>query len=210
MPVKKSHCFQTTFILCFHFSNPNELTSPTKADISHSYANNLNVVHTDNNNNLNNRNVDSHIQAAVTNVNGINEENMPPAKHKREIIEKQQRKRRTNNLLETDDDNSAADEEEEEEEEEEAEEGDNENGYENQRRNGDKHDGNEGEDEDDDYMDQGERETAVRERLTNRDRIMDSTKLHVPFWDTYDSINQLYLELGKLKKKMFLSIVIFP
>lgn len=35
------------------------------------------------------------------------------------------------------------------------------------------------------------------EKRNNRDRLDDTTKLHVPFWDTYDSINQLYLEMGE-------------
>lgn len=31
----------------------------------------------------------------------------------------------------------------------------------------------------------------------NRDRLDDNTDFRLPFWDTYDSINQLYLQIGK-------------
>lgn len=35
------------------------------------------------------------------------------------------------------------------------------------------------------------------EEALNRDRLDEMTNLRIPFWDTYDSINQLYLEMGE-------------
>lgn len=31
----------------------------------------------------------------------------------------------------------------------------------------------------------------------NHDRLDDTSNQHIPFWDTYDSVNQLYLEVGE-------------
>lgn len=38
----------------------------------------------------------------------------------------------------------------------------------------------------------------------NRDRLDDTTDIHLPFWDTYDSINQLYLQIGTFSFFSFL------
>jgi hypothetical protein len=104
----------------------------------------------------------------------------PTTKRKRgTMFEK--RKRRSNRVTNRGDDTASNAEDDEEEDEEEYEE-----------RRGDKHD--EDEDEEEDY---GDHDTVHREKIINRDRIMDGAKLHMPFWDTYDSINQLYLELGE-------------
>lgn len=35
------------------------------------------------------------------------------------------------------------------------------------------------------------------EDTKHRDRLDELTNLRIPFWDTYDSINQLYLEMGE-------------
>lgn len=29
------------------------------------------------------------------------------------------------------------------------------------------------------------------------DRLHDMSKLHIPYWDKYDAVNQLYLDMGK-------------
>lgn len=39
---------------------------------------------------------------------------------------------------------------------------------------------------------------ADEEYYPSRDHFSDLQNLHMPFWDSYDSINQLYLEIGKL------------
>lgn len=40
-------------------------------------------------------------------------------------------------------------------------------------------------------------ESAEEQQPNHLDRLDDVANLRIPFWDTYDSINQLYLEMGK-------------
>lgn len=47
-----------------------------------------------------------------------------------------------------------------------------------------------------DENDEDETIDSAEEQL-NRDRLDEMTNLRIPFWDTYDSINQLYLEMGE-------------
>lgn len=49
-----------------------------------------------------------------------------------------------------------------------------------------------------DYND-GESQEDDEHDIHNRDRLYDSTKIeqHCPFWDSYDALNQYYLEIGK-------------
>lgn len=57
----------------------------------------------------------------------------------------------------------------------------------------DEHDDVNEEDDDDDGVDTNERYDGKH----NHDRLDDTSNQHIPFWDTYDSVNQLYLEIGK-------------
>ncbi|XP_063698385.1 uncharacterized protein LOC134829289 isoform X2 [Culicoides brevitarsis] len=47
--------------------------------------------------------------------------------------------------------------------------------------------------EDEDYEEEEDHDDEERSKT---DRLDDISKLHIPFWDTYDSINQIYLEMG--------------
>lgn len=50
--------------------------------------------------------------------------------------------------------------------------------------------------EDDDDENDNESDERFDDK-NNHDRLDDTTNQHIPFWDTYDSVNQLYLEIGK-------------
>lgn len=41
-------------------------------------------------------------------------------------------------------------------------------------------------------------ESNEAKEKNSRDRLDDSTDFRIPFWDTYDSINQYYLQIGEL------------
>lgn len=52
--------------------------------------------------------------------------------------------------------------------------------------------------EDEDYDEEEDHDHDDEEHDRRQpDRLDDVSKLHIPFWDTYDSINQIYLEMGK-------------
>lgn len=63
----------------------------------------------------------------------------------------------------------------------------------------------------DDTDDLDERNTKKSENEENnkKDRLDDITSLHVPFWDTYDTVNQLYLELGEQSHLLYFFFVRF-
>lgn len=48
-----------------------------------------------------------------------------------------------------------------------------------------------------DENDDDELVESAEEQPNHLDRLDDIANLRIPFWDTYDSINQLYLEMGK-------------
>lgn len=43
----------------------------------------------------------------------------------------------------------------------------------------------------------------------NRDRLDDISDTHYPFWDTYDALNQYYLEIGKAKRNFIVNLSMF-
>lgn len=56
------------------------------------------------------------------------------------------------------------------------------------------------EEETDEFDETEEERGDSAEETTERghkDRLDDTGTLHMPFWDTYDAINQLYLQVGK-------------
>lgn len=72
--------------------------------------------------------------------------------------------------------------------------------YETDEERDDGNDGDDNDDDDDDGDDDEENRNETNERYGeahNHDRLDDTSNQHIPFWDTYDSVNQLYLEVGK-------------
>lgn len=71
------------------------------------------------------------------------------------------------------------------------------------RRNKRNHISNEYDTEDDDENNERERdsnesnESDETTEKNNHDRLDDASNQHYPFWDSYDAVNQLYLEIGK-------------
>lgn len=61
----------------------------------------------------------------------------------------------------------------------------------------DRDEGNDDDDDDDDSENGTETNGRYGETTNNHDRLDDTSNQHIPFWDTYDSVNQLYLEVGK-------------
>lgn len=47
--------------------------------------------------------------------------------------------------------------------------------------------------------DEEEDEDELATNDADSDRLHDMTKLHIPFWDKYDAVNQLYLDMGKYR-----------
>lgn len=70
------------------------------------------------------------------------------------------------------------------------------------RNHGIEHANSEHSDEETDEFDETEedRGDSVEETTEHghRDRLDDTGTMHMPFWDTYDAINQLYLQVGEL------------
>lgn len=52
-------------------------------------------------------------------------------------------------------------------------------------------------DDDDDGDDSNKASEEQYDEKHNHDRLDDTANQHIPFWDPYDSVNQLYLEVGK-------------
>lgn len=62
-----------------------------------------------------------------------------------------------------------------------------------------------------DENDEDETIDSAEEQL-NRDRLDEMTNLRIPFWDTYDSINQLYLEMGEFflwSVRIWLCVIVY-
>lgn len=57
-------------------------------------------------------------------------------------------------------------------------------------------------DDDDEVYDERDDERDTR---APQDRMSDINKLHIPFWDPYDAINQQYLEIGQYLVFLFVS-----
>lgn len=66
------------------------------------------------------------------------------------------------------------------------------------------------EEETDEFDETEEERGDSAEETTERghkDRLDDTGTIHVPFWDTYDAINQLYLQVGKSSDILLLLFV---
>lgn len=59
-------------------------------------------------------------------------------------------------------------------------------------------------------MDEKNTKKSENEENNKKDRLDDITSLHVPFWDTYDTVNQLYLELGERSHLLYFFSFFFP
>lgn len=69
-----------------------------------------------------------------------------------------------------------------------------ENGMDGNDDNNDDDDTDDGDDDSDAHKETDEKHYDEKD---NHDRLDDTTNQHIPFWDPYDSVNQLYLQVGK-------------
>lgn len=152
--------------------NPNE-TPSSSVDISHTFTHNHIATPIETNAKLTtdkrNENVDNMISAHTNNL-----------KEKRQTTIYRRRRKHNRSVDVSDED---ADDEEEDEDIVEQD-GDNET---------------EEFDENDDELtnNNSHNESNEAKEKNSRDRLDDNTDFRIPFWDTYDSINQLYLQIGE-------------